>query len=99
MKKIVLIGLPLLTNLYFCSTAAQELNTPIKLLPPIHKIYVFGDSLSDTGNLEAATLSFLPNANNYFMGRFSDGYLWIDDLAENYHTTVQDNQFIKKVIC
>ncbi|MCH9636557.1 SGNH/GDSL hydrolase family protein [Rickettsiella endosymbiont of Litargus connexus] len=95
MKKIVLIGLPLLTNLYFCSTAAQELNTPIKLLPPIHKIYVFGDSLSDTGNLEAATLSFLPNANNYFMGRFSDGYLWIDDLAENYHTTVQDNQFIK----
>lgn len=87
--------LPLLTNLYFHSVAAQELNTPIRSLPSIHKIYVFGDSLSDTGNLAAATLFFLPSSNNYFMGRFSDGYLWIDNLAARYHTTVQDNQFIK----
>lgn len=92
MKKILLIGL---TSLYFCSVNGQELNTQTRLLPAIHKIYVFGDSLSDTGNLESTTLSFLPSSNNYFMGRFSDGYLWIDDLAENYHTTVQDNQFIK----
>ncbi|WP_143549569.1 SGNH/GDSL hydrolase family protein, partial [Rickettsiella grylli] len=76
-------------------TLALEPIPPAQGLPSIHKLYVFGDSLSDTGNLEAATLSFLPNAQNYFMGRFSDGYLWIDDLAKQYHTTVQDKQFIE----
>lgn len=98
MKKLFLLGLGLLVSLYAYASMAQQAQAATQQatpLPAIHKIYVFGDSLSDTGNLEAATLSFLPNAKNYFMGRFSDGYLWIDNLAENYHTTIGDNQFIK----
>jgi len=42
-------------------------------------IVVFGDSLSDTGNLFA--LAGLPPAAAYYSGRFTNGNLWIDYLA------------------
>jgi phospholipase/lecithinase/hemolysin len=44
------------------------------------KIYVFGDSLSDTGN--AFNVTGLPDAP-YVNGRFSNGSIWIDDLAQD----------------
>ncbi|MCG6133591.1 MAG: SGNH/GDSL hydrolase family protein [Nostoc sp. LLA-1] len=48
-------------------------------------LYVFGDSLSDTGNvfnaIESATgIGFPPPP--YFEGRFSNGPIWIDELAQ-----------------
>ncbi len=46
---------------------------------PYSQIYVFGDSLSDTGRLFDATS--LPPAP-YFEGRVSNGKLWIEELAE-----------------
>lgn len=42
-------------------------------------IYVFGDSLSDSGNIYAATGGFPPPP--YFNGRFSDGPTYADNLA------------------
>ncbi|MFT7724208.1 MAG: SGNH/GDSL hydrolase family protein [Roseateles sp.] len=42
---------------------------------------VFGDSLSDTGNILLATGGTTPAAP-YASGRFSDGPIWIDVLAE-----------------
>ncbi|MDB9321998.1 MULTISPECIES: SGNH/GDSL hydrolase family protein [Cyanophyceae] len=48
-------------------------------------IYVLGDSLSDTGNtfsaIEAETGIGLPPPP-YFQGRFSNGPIWIDELAQ-----------------
>jgi len=41
---------------------------------------VFGDSLSDTGNVLVATGGAVPTAP-YFNGRFSNGPVWIDTLA------------------
>ncbi|MGI9241945.1 MAG: SGNH/GDSL hydrolase family protein [Verrucomicrobiales bacterium] len=46
---------------------------------PFTKIYAFGDSLCDTGNFFALTGS--PGAP-YFEGRFSNGLVWIEYLAE-----------------
>ena len=43
-------------------------------------ITIFGDSLSDTGNIFAATGGALPTAP-YFAGRFSEGAVWTDYLA------------------
>jgi outer membrane lipase/esterase len=40
----------------------------------------FGDSLSDTGNIFLATGGAVP-APPYYAGRFSDGPVWIDELA------------------
>ncbi len=47
---------------------------------PIDAIYSFGDSLSDTGNDYTATGGTLPGAP-YYPGRFSNGPIWIDDVA------------------
>src|SRR4051812_4495246 len=45
-------------------------------------IYAFGDSLSDTGNAWTATGKFVPNGNLYADGRFSNGAVWVEDLAQ-----------------
>lgn len=44
-------------------------------------IYVFGDSLSDTGNLFTLTGGAVP-PEPYFEGRFSNGEIWVDKLAD-----------------
>ena len=54
---------------------------------PFTDLYIFGDSLSDSGNLFAATqgLPFPPGPQPpsppYFQGRFSDGPVWVESLA------------------
>jgi len=56
----------------------------------IDKIIMFGDSLSDTGNIFSLTskahkifpsIPVIPKASVYYEGRFSNGPVWIDDLA------------------
>lgn len=42
----------------------------------------FGDSLSDNGNLFRLDLGFFPKSPPYFKGRFSNGYVWSDLLAQ-----------------
>lgn len=66
-------------------------------------LYVFGDSLVDTGNLFNATsaaqesaallgldipISVIPPNPPYFEGRFSNGPIWIDTLADELGTTL-----------
>lgn len=50
--------------------------------PPFSRIIVFGDSLSDTGNFYRLTGGLLPPAP-YDAGRFSNGPLWIEYLADD----------------
>jgi phospholipase/lecithinase/hemolysin len=47
----------------------------------IDAIYSFGDSLSDVGNAYAATLGTTPGSPPYYNGEFSNGPVWIQDLA------------------
>lgn len=49
-------------------------------------LYVFGDSLSDTGNIYNVTKAINPNqafppSPPYFNGRFSNGLIWVDYLG------------------
>jgi phospholipase/lecithinase/hemolysin len=46
-------------------------------------IYAFGDSLSDAGNIATATLGVLPVNSVYSDGRFTNGNVWVQDLATN----------------
>ncbi|MEH2327094.1 MAG: SGNH/GDSL hydrolase family protein [Nostoc sp.] len=46
------------------------------------QLYVFGDSLSDTGNIYNATAKIYPQSPPYFEGRFSDGPIWVDYLGD-----------------
>ena len=45
-------------------------------------LYAFGDSLSDVGNVFAETGGAIPAAP-YYMGRFSNGPNWVDDLSDS----------------
>ncbi|MBI3854025.1 MAG: SGNH/GDSL hydrolase family protein [Verrucomicrobia bacterium] len=47
---------------------------------PFSRIFVFGDSLSDTGNLFRLSGGFPPPP--YFEGRASNGRLWVEQLAD-----------------
>lgn len=53
------------------------------------KFFVFGDSLSDTGNAFNATSGFFPGRSQidgtspYFDGRFSNGNIWVDYLGKD----------------
>ncbi|MEH2054903.1 MAG: SGNH/GDSL hydrolase family protein [Nostoc sp.] len=45
------------------------------------QLYVFGDSLSDTGNIYNASGKTYPLSPPNFEGRFSDGPIWVDYLG------------------
>lgn len=45
------------------------------------QIYVFGDSLSDVGNVYQATNGDNPPSPPYFKGRYSNGPVWVEYLA------------------
>jgi phospholipase/lecithinase/hemolysin len=51
-------------------------------------IYAFGDSLTDTGNITSSSFGIVPLSPPYAPGRFSNGPLWIDRVAEAYGTQV-----------
>lgn len=51
-------------------------------------LYIFGDSYSDTGNAFNATGGILAAPPNY-NGRFSNGRLWIDYLADSLELSLQ----------
>ena len=46
-------------------------------------IYAFGDSLSDAGNVSISSFGNLPVSGIYSGGRFSNGNVWVQDLALN----------------
>jgi phospholipase/lecithinase/hemolysin len=45
------------------------------------QIYAFGDSLSDAGNIYAGTGGLIPATPPYYKGEFSNGPVWVQDLA------------------
>jgi phospholipase/lecithinase/hemolysin len=46
-------------------------------------LFVFGDSLSDSGNSFEATGGAIPPSPPYFNGRFTNGLNWVDYLAQD----------------
>lgn len=47
------------------------------------RVVGFGDSLSDTHNIYNASQWKLPNNTSWFLGRFTDGKVWSEYLADN----------------
>ncbi|MBD2461229.1 SGNH/GDSL hydrolase family protein [Oscillatoria sp. FACHB-1407] len=77
LKKIILfVSLALLTLL---------MTALITLTPQHHsvdEIYVFGDSLSDVGNVFQTSNRLYPPSPPYFQGRYSNGLVWVEYLAQ-----------------
>jgi phospholipase/lecithinase/hemolysin len=65
--------------------------TPAARAGSFSEIYVFGDSFSDSGNAFAATGGLIPSDPPYFQGRFSNGPVWAERLAELLGLTLVAN--------
>lgn len=52
--------------------------------PQFDTMVVFGDSLSDNGNLYRYLLHLLPVSPPYYEGRFSDGPVWVEYLFDSF---------------
>ena len=57
------------------------------------QLIVFGDSLSDSGNLFTATGGAVPPSPPYFDGRFSNGPVWVEYLAAELGVPAQNFAF------
>jgi phospholipase/lecithinase/hemolysin len=83
-RRMLAIGMMLLCLLPFQAWAGST--------PTIRNLYAFGDSLSDPGNVFSASVlaagTGLPPLP-YFEGRFANGYLWVDYLAEQLGLQLQ----------
>lgn len=55
------------------------------LAVPLNKIVVFGDSLSDNGNLYEYMKRELPLSPPYYKGRFTNGPVWVELLTDMYY--------------
>jgi outer membrane lipase/esterase len=56
--------------------------TSAQASPSFSNLFIFGDSLADTGNLSLLTGGAVPgNTQPYDNGRFSNGPLWVETLA------------------
>ena len=76
MRKIIFaIALALLTFMASIVFSAQRFE-------PINELYVFGDSLSDVGTVFRATGGMYPPNPPYFQGRYSNGRVWVEYLAD-----------------
>ena len=75
-RKIVLIATisAIAAALFQLSNAARTQN--------VAQIYVFGDSLSDPGNVFKASQGQFPPSPPYFRGRYADGLVWTEYLAQ-----------------
>jgi thermolabile hemolysin len=57
----------------------------------ITELYVFGDSLSDTGTVFRATSGLYPSNPPYFQGRYSNGRVWVEYLADRLNVKRVNN--------
>ncbi|AUH70767.1 lysophospholipase A [Legionella sainthelensi] len=51
---------------------------------PLHNIVIFGDSLSDNGNLYEFMKKQIPQSPPYYEGRFTNGPVWIEHVIASY---------------
>ena len=77
MKRISFILLYLLSSIVFAN--------------PLKNIVIFGDSLSDNGNLYAYMKHQLPVSPPYYNGRFTNGPVWVERLASSYFSGDQSH--------
>ncbi|MBC7882011.1 MAG: SGNH/GDSL hydrolase family protein [Anaerolineae bacterium] len=79
-KSLQRLTFGLLTGSLLLSNAAfAETITPAQ----VDGVYVFGDSLVDTGNIYQISSQQQPLSPPYYQGRFSNGPLWVEDLLAN----------------
>jgi thermolabile hemolysin len=73
-KQILVVGLALLAFVFALAASVQSSYK-------VSELYVFGDSLSDIGNVFRATGGTYPSSPPYYQGHYSNGPVWVEYLA------------------
>jgi phospholipase/lecithinase/hemolysin len=60
--------------------------TSLASAAPFSNVFVYGDSLSDLGNIYNVSGHMIPMSPPYYMGRFSNGPLAVEYLANSLHS-------------
>ena len=82
MKKFHAVLLCLLLAVFMVCTPVLADSDPAYVPPDLENLIVFGDSLSDSGNILAFTSGASPDAEKYWQGRFSNGPTWCETVAD-----------------
>jgi outer membrane lipase/esterase len=53
-------------------------------------VIVFGNSVSDNGNVFRLTKQAYPDPKVFYQGRYSNGPIWLDQLQSKFHPSVED---------
>ncbi|MFT4060033.1 MAG: SGNH/GDSL hydrolase family protein [Legionella sp.] len=76
------------------ATLGAFLFSGIVLATPLRNVVVFGDSLSDNGNLYEFMSHQLPPSPPYFKGHFSNGPVWVEHLIASYFPKDPDTHLL-----
>ncbi len=88
-KLIFAIALALLAfTMVMFAMSVPSSDSKNQAVSPINQLYVFGDSLSDTGTIYNATGGAYPPSPPYFQGRYSNGPVWVEHLASKLAVTL-----------
>jgi thermolabile hemolysin len=68
----------------FLSLIMVLLATPSNSLGKVNELIIFGDSLSDVGNVYKVTNGIYPPSPPYFRGRYSNGLVWVEYIASKF---------------
>ncbi|MFV9925266.1 MAG: SGNH/GDSL hydrolase family protein [Francisella endosymbiont of Hyalomma scupense] len=75
----------LIITSFTISACHKEIDIFASLLSGIKKVLIFGDSLSDKGNLYKYSLQLLPKSIPYYRGMFSNSEVWSEQFANRLY--------------
>ena len=82
-KKFHAVLMTLLMALVLAASAQAKTLEPVTYVPPdLENLVVYGDSLSDSGNIYALTGGATPVTTTYWQGRWSNGPVWSENMAD-----------------
>jgi thermolabile hemolysin len=90
-KYILAAGLAFLSAVMLALVAPMQNSNTVQIFPQVNQLYVFGDSLSDVGNVYQATAKAYPPSPPYFQGRYSNGRVWVEYLASDLALNPEQN--------
>ena len=90
-KQIFAAGLALLSAMMVALVASMQSSNTVQISHQVNQLYVFGDSLSDVGNVLQATGGAYPPSPPYFQGRYSNGSVWVEYLGSDLGLTPKQN--------